>query len=75
MCTRTRRRLRFLSLKAVVDDLALVAKATITAFAPDWGMTLAGPPGAQRARPPILPDESRPKGGFIPAETLVLNGT
>jgi hypothetical protein len=29
-------RLRFLSLRAVVDDIALVATATITRFAEDW---------------------------------------
>ena len=40
-------RLRFLSLKSVVDDIAFVAKATITTFAEDWGMTIL--PGSERA--------------------------
>ena len=40
-------RLRFLTLKSVVDDIALVARETITTYAADWGMTVEG--GAARA--------------------------
>jgi hypothetical protein len=40
-------RLRFLSLKAVVDDIAHVARETVSTFATDWGMTLV--PGEERA--------------------------
>jgi pimeloyl-ACP methyl ester carboxylesterase len=34
------RRLRFLSLTSVVDDIAFVANMTITTFAEDWGMVI-----------------------------------
>jgi hypothetical protein len=40
-------RLRFLSLRSVVDDIAFVAQQTITVLAEDWGMQI--PPGAERA--------------------------
>ena len=33
-------RLRWLSLKSVVDDIAFVARSTITEFAEDWGMAV-----------------------------------
>lgn len=39
-------RLRYLSLTAVVDDIALVARETVTTYARDWGMQLVAGAGA-----------------------------
>eukprot|EP01050_Picozoa_sp_SAG11_P051433 SAG11_NODE_29233_length_313_cov_0.719626_1_plen_80_part_10 len=35
-------RLRHLSLRSVVDDIAFVARATVSTFAEDWGMVIPG---------------------------------
>lgn len=62
-------RLQFLSLRAVVDDIALVAQATITTFAADWGMTI--PAGAARApNQPIVFGCSWPGAAAVYARML-----
>ena len=62
-------RLRFLSLRSVVDDIALVANATITRFAADWGMDV--PAGADRARnQPIVFGCSWPGAAAVYARML-----
>jgi hypothetical protein len=65
-------RLRFLSLKSVVDDIAFVARQTITTFAEDWGMAV--PVGSDRApNQPIVMGCSWPGSGahrvFFPARS------
>jgi hypothetical protein len=66
-------RLRYLSLTAVVDDIALVARETVTTYARDWGMQLMAGAGAGtggvRGRAPNQPSYLVARGPAPPPST------